>query len=95
VIRAATSGCSCPGSAKPTTRPGTAEAHGGRAAAAQGKNGGAKAVTNLRTPNAAARPAASVTANAESTSQPQASPPMPNPSAVSAALLATSSAPRG
>jgi len=41
VIRTATSGCSCPGSAEQTTRPGTAEAHGGRATAAQGKNGSA------------------------------------------------------
>jgi len=41
VIRTATLRGSRPGSAEQTTRPGTAEAHGGRATAAQGKNGGA------------------------------------------------------
>ena len=53
-----------------------------------------KAVTNLRTPNAAARPATSVTANAASTSQPQASPPIPNPSAVSPAPISAKTAMR-
>jgi len=43
------------------------------------------AATNRCTPNMTARPAARVTANAASTSQPQPLPPMPNPSAVSPA----------
>jgi hypothetical protein len=53
-----------------------------------------KAATNLRTPNVTARPAPSVTANATSTSQPQASPPMPNPSAVSPAPISAKPAMR-
>jgi hypothetical protein len=53
-----------------------------------------KAATNLCTPNAAARPATSVTAKAASTSQPQASPPIPNPSAVTPAPMSAKTAMR-
>lgn len=44
-----------------------------------------KATANPRAPNAAASPAAGVTAKAAGTSQPQTSGPMPKPSVVSAA----------
>jgi hypothetical protein len=50
--------------------------------------------TNLCAPNAIARPATSVTAKAASTSQPQASPLMPNASAVTAAPISPNSAMR-
>lgn len=53
-----------------------------------------QAATNPCTPNAAARPAASVTAKAASTSQPQASAPMPNPSAVRPAPISAKTATR-